>query len=267
MAGDWIKMRSDLFTHPKVVRITSALKADRLRTVGGLMSVWCLFDTHSTDGHLEGYDLDTVDEMLGWPGFSSAMKMVGWLAQDSEGLVLPEFDTHNGQSAKRRAQDSDRKRAERLSASEADKNGTREEKRREEKKEATLVVKKGESGEKQHPPASQSDRTRASRLPLDWALPLKWGDWALGERPDWNHEKVRSVAEQFRDHWLSKGGQDARKVDWEATWRTWVRREQSLSGATNYKTGGPVLNKQEALEARNREIAMRLTAEMNGSGT
>lgn len=135
MAGDWIKMRSDLFTHPKVVRITSALKADRLRTVGGLMSVWCLFDAHSIDGRLEGYTLETVDEMIGWAGFAVAMKTVGWLDEDSEGLVLPEFDTHNGQSAKRRAQDSDRKRAERLSASEADKNGTREEKRREEKKE------------------------------------------------------------------------------------------------------------------------------------
>jgi hypothetical protein len=133
MAGDWIKMRSDLFTHPKVVRITSALKADRLRTVGGLMSVWCLFDAHSIDGRLEGYTLETVDELIGWAGFASAMKTVGWLDEDSEGLVLPEFGTHNGQSAKRRAQDSDRKRTERLSASEADKNGTREEKRREEK--------------------------------------------------------------------------------------------------------------------------------------
>ena len=32
MASDWIKMRSDLFTHPKVVRMASALKADKKRT-------------------------------------------------------------------------------------------------------------------------------------------------------------------------------------------------------------------------------------------
>jgi hypothetical protein len=133
MAGDWIKMRTDLFTHPKVVRITSALKADRFRTVGGLMSVWCLFDAHSTDGHLEGYDCATVDEMIGWHGFADAMKAVGWLDETPEGLVLPEFETHNGQSAKRRAQDADRKRADRASASEADKNGTRGEERRGEK--------------------------------------------------------------------------------------------------------------------------------------
>lgn len=133
MAGDWIKMRTDLFTHPKVVRISSALKADTLRTVGGLMSAWCLFDAHSVDGRLEGYTLEYLDAHLRWEGFSEAMASVGWLEADEFGLVLPRFDTHNGQSAKRRAQDSDRKREVRkMSASEADKTRTREEKRREE---------------------------------------------------------------------------------------------------------------------------------------
>ncbi|WP_245002834.1 DnaT-like ssDNA-binding domain-containing protein [Enterobacter kobei] len=47
---------------------------------------------------------------------------------------MPRFEAHNGQSAKRRAQDADRKRnVRKASASDADKNETREEKRREEK--------------------------------------------------------------------------------------------------------------------------------------
>ena len=136
MAGDWIKMRADLFTHPKVVRISSALKADTLRTVGGLMSAWCLFDAHSEDGSLEGYTTDTLDAHLRWDGFAAAMIAVGWLVDNSGSLMLPRFDTHNGQSAKRRAQDADRKKAVRNpSALEADKKRTREEKRREEKRE------------------------------------------------------------------------------------------------------------------------------------
>lgn len=141
MAGDWIKMRTDLFTHPKVVRISSALKADTLRTVGGLMSAWCLFDAHSIDGILQGYTAQTLDDHLRWPGFATAMIAVGWLADDGESLALPEFEAHNGQSAKRRAQDADRKQAVRkMSAPEADKKRTREEKRREEKKEEQLEV-------------------------------------------------------------------------------------------------------------------------------
>jgi len=131
MSGDWIKMRSDLFTHPKVVRISSALAADKLRTVGGLMSVWCLFDAHSVDGKLEGYTPKTLDDHLQWQGFAEAMASVGWLLIDKDSLILPEFETHNGASAKRRAQDADRKRADRkTSALEADEKRTREEKKR-----------------------------------------------------------------------------------------------------------------------------------------
>ena len=144
VAGDWIKMRTSLFTHPKVVRMASALRADSLRTVGGLMSVWCLFDVHSEDGRLEGYTLDAIDEHVRWEGFAAAMKAVGWLDDsDPSGLFLPHFDSHNGQSAKRRAQEADRKREGRkLSALDADKKRTREEKRREDKKEENTPRKR-----------------------------------------------------------------------------------------------------------------------------
>lgn len=132
-------------------------------------------------------------------------------------------------------------------------------KSRGDKKEEASVVNQGESGDiaPDGPPATRSDRSRASRLPSDWVLPKSWGDWALAERPDWTADTVRKVADQFRDHWLSKGGADARKVDWEATWRNWVRREKSLSGAGNSKTGAAPANRQEALEARNQQVAQR----------
>lgn len=134
MAADWIKMRVDLPTHPKVVRIASACEADRLRVIGGLLSVWGLFDAHSIDGKLEGYTPKVMDETIGFPGFSDAMIAVGWLEFDGFSLWMPQFDEHNGQSAKKRAQDADRKRNDRnLSASQADKKRTREEKNREEK--------------------------------------------------------------------------------------------------------------------------------------
>jgi uncharacterized phage protein (TIGR02220 family) len=135
MAGDWIKMRSDLQTHPKVVRMASALKADRLRVVGGLHAVWSLFDMHSEDGVLDGYTRDALDESIGFSGFSEAMIKVGWLSTDGESLMVPRFDEHNGQSAKRRSQETQRKReARKESAPDADKMRSREEKRREEVK-------------------------------------------------------------------------------------------------------------------------------------
>ena len=136
MAGDWIKMRADLQTHPKVFRISSALGADRLRTIGALHAVWCLFDAHSVDGQMEGYSFEIIDSQIAWQGFAKAMSDVGWIIEKPESLELPEFDTHNGQPAKRRAMESDRKRKDRealkSSASTADNKRTRVEKSREE---------------------------------------------------------------------------------------------------------------------------------------
>lgn len=145
----WIKIRTDLRNHPKVVRLASALKTDRLRTLGALQVVWSAFDTHSADGLLEGYALDTIDEDT-FPGFGAALQQVRWIEVVEGGLRLPEFDTHNGASAKKRAQDTKLKQSNRgadkqangswtpagqmsaeqpdkLSGSEADKSRTREE--------------------------------------------------------------------------------------------------------------------------------------------
>lgn len=135
MAGDWIKMQGNLWTNPKVVRIMSATKADRCRVIGALFRVWCLFDEHTEDGILQGYTKFLLDDELRIDGFSEAMESVGWLIDnDGESLQVPDFDDHMSKSAKKRAQDTKRKREGRkMSASQADKNTTREEKRREEK--------------------------------------------------------------------------------------------------------------------------------------
>lgn len=149
MAGDWIKMRMNLQSHPKVVRILSATQSDKFRVIGGLHSVWCVFDSHSEDGVLPGYTPETMDHIIGWDGFSDAMISVGWLNFDPpETLTMPGFDSHNGASAKRRAEDSERKRRARENAKKYGQNAdkcpdstgqaeekyrTREEKRREEK--------------------------------------------------------------------------------------------------------------------------------------
>lgn len=66
-------------------------------------------------------------------------------------------------------------------------------------------------------------RTKGSRLSADWVLPKEWADWARQERPDLD---LRSVGEQFRDYWSAKAGSGATKLDWQATWRNWVRNQK-----------------------------------------
>lgn len=81
------------------------------------------------------------------------------------------------------------------------------------------------------PPAKK----RASRLPETWSLPRAWGQWAVSE--GFPEAVIRSEAEKFRDHWCSKPGRDATKLDWEATWRNWMRKcpKQSSSRAPPHR--------------------------------
>ena len=108
------------------------------------------------------------------------------------------------------------------------------------------------------PPGSPRAAPRGSRLPADFVLPKPWGEWAMSERPGWTPDKVRSVSDQFRDHWHAKAGRDALKADWLAAWRTWVRREPTVNGANGASRAMP--SKQAALEQRNAEVAARWLA-------
>jgi len=101
----WIKMKVDLSTNPKVVRIAAMMKADRLKTVGGLHAVWSIFDTHSANGELVGYTTEILSEMIGWKKFADAMVAVEWLTVNDNSLSMKDYSENNGKSAKRRAQE------------------------------------------------------------------------------------------------------------------------------------------------------------------
>ena len=65
---------------------------------------------------------------------------------------------------------------------------------------------------------------RGSRLPTDWTLPDDWKAWAEAERPDLT---INMVADSFRDFWIAKPGAGGFKLDWQATWRNWIRSQSA----------------------------------------
>ena len=145
MNGTWIKLQTSLLRSPKIVRMMSALDADKFRTLGGTVSAWCLADEHADDDGVIEMGIDELDALIGLPGLGAAMMKVGWLTELPDGSIqFPDYQAHNGPTAKRRAQETSRKgRARRrtnvrtacghLSASDADDMRNREEKRREDK--------------------------------------------------------------------------------------------------------------------------------------
>jgi uncharacterized protein YdaU (DUF1376 family) len=71
-----------------------------------------------------------------------------------------------------------------------------------------------------HKPKNMSNR--GSRLPTDLVLSEDWAAFCQQERQDLTPHKV---FEQFKDYWTAQPGQKGVKLDWEATWRNWVRRQ------------------------------------------
>ncbi|HQV16214.1 MAG TPA: hypothetical protein PK620_14950, partial [Denitromonas sp.] len=118
MAGDWLKMRTDLYRDPKVCMIADALmdgdsmlsryvnqnmqrdmtvtrNVTRNATVGALLSVWgVLRHRGKRDGEdlvCKNVSLSVIDDITDIPGFGDAMEAVGWVVNDDACLVFPRF--------------------------------------------------------------------------------------------------------------------------------------------------------------------------------
>lgn len=220
MAGDWIKMRGNLWDDPRVSKLCDLTDQSEAAIVGALYWLWAAADQHTEDGLMPGLTLRQIDRKTGVQGFGAALCQIGWLEDNPDGVRIVNFEDHNGTSAKRRCTDAQRKANVRnVSASDADKQrtesgqktqnlGAREEKRREE------VIDTA--------PSPKSPRGTA--LPETWTLPDDWKTWAEKERPDVDPQ---TAADSFRDFWIAKPGKEGRKTDWQATWRNWVRNQRA----------------------------------------
>lgn len=105
MAGEWIKLEATTLDKPEVLRIARMLKIDRDAALGKLVRLWSWFDANSVDGVVDGVVDADVDRMCFCPGFAAACVAVCWLVVDeqAERITLPNFDRHNGETAKQRA--------------------------------------------------------------------------------------------------------------------------------------------------------------------
>jgi hypothetical protein len=118
MAGDWIKMRTDLYRDPKVCLIADRLldsegalaryvsqnmqrnmsvtrNVMRNVTVGALVTLWGVTRHRGKriddDLLVRSASISVVDDIADLPGFGEAMESVGWVIQTDEGIVFPHF--------------------------------------------------------------------------------------------------------------------------------------------------------------------------------
>ena len=88
---------------------------------------------------------------------------------------------------------------------------------------------------------------QGNRLPADWKPSTEDIAFATERGLD-----VADTAAQFRDWWISVAGAKGVKLDWPATWRTWVRRQLEFSRGNGPEPGSIV------------EIGARVAARMRG---
>jgi len=122
MADFWIKLEKNTPDKPEIFEMAEILSIDPDAVLGKLIRVWCWVDSNSADGHIKSVTPVLIDRLTMSQGFADAMTSVGWLEENS----IPNFARHLGESAKKRAKDSERKRMSRTTSAECPKESVTE---------------------------------------------------------------------------------------------------------------------------------------------
>jgi hypothetical protein len=88
------------------------------------------------------------------------------------------------------------------------------------------------------PLKSESARARGTRISHNWTPSPDCIGWCREQGADWV-----KIGASFRDYWCAVAGSRGVKLDWDATFRNWVRRELGNGSA-------PVLSEAQALRER-----------------
>ena len=109
----------------------------------------------------------------------------------------------------------------------------------------------------------EGEAKRATRLPTNWTPRLEDGTDEL-------------ELDKFRDHWKAAPGQRGVKLDWDATWRNWLRRAaeskpKQQSRETPLETGLRIIKEMEDAEyqrshASRDTLALSLQRQPSGQG-
>ena len=106
----WIKIEThtpDKAELRQIARLCHCSKADAFLA---FFRVFVWLDEQTENGHVEFFTPEDADEIGGLTGLGNAMETVRWITFSASGAVISNWHRHNGQSAKRRILDAERKR-------------------------------------------------------------------------------------------------------------------------------------------------------------
>ena len=92
---------------------------------------------------------------------------------------------------------------------------------------------------------TRAPAARGKRLNTDWKPNESLLAWARDKRPDL---AIHDTIESFVDYWTAKAGASATKLDWDATFRNWVKNEKRTNNGA--ATGRETVQERIARQAR-----------------
>ena len=126
MRCSWVKIETKTPDKPEICIIASQLRLDADAVMGKLVRLWAWAEMNVSDSNETSVTMEFLDKLAGKKGFSAAMEKAGWLQAKGDKLIFPNFERHNGRSAKGRAQTALRVSRHRKRKSEIESNVTSE---------------------------------------------------------------------------------------------------------------------------------------------
>lgn len=116
--------------------------------------------------------------------------------------------------------------------------------------EATIVASVEERADARPKPPPKKPDAKGTRLDPGWTLPEDWRSEAIRiafeAKSPLTHQEISREADKFRDYWIARPGAGGRKLDWFATWRTWVRNCLERRGGHAPRGGGAGAGREHA---------------------
>ena len=253
MSGDWIKMRVNLVTHPKVLAIAEclayndayqdwstlsgfvpsiggsdeeslrdyqdSLRVTRYVTVCALLRFWGYANEHARDEFISTLRISDLDEIVQVPGFGAALEAIGWAGYDKErrGVSLPNFNEYNTSGNERSASAktaAQRQKDYRERHKALQESDVTRDVTSNRREEKNREEKNIEIVDSQPQGKPAKQAKRRSQIPNDF-YPNDDNLFAFNK----TRLNLGEEIGKFMDHHQAKGSLMA---DWQAAWRTWV---------------------------------------------
>ena len=259
----WIPSHQELRSHPKTRKAARRAGVSLPTMIGHLHLLWYWALDFAPDGDVARFDAEDLADAAEWDADPEQLidALVNCGSGGANGFItedgkLHDWDEYGGKYGKR-VEAARKAAAARWDAvpapSDTDSNadamrthsaGNAEERRGEEKERTS--------------PRKRADR--ATRLPDGW-LPAPEPDLvsAVG-----GHQAAQRELAKFIDYWAAASGAKGRKVDWQATWRNWLRRasedRRERAGPDQPRPGQPEVGSADwdRRQAEQRELERRL---------